>query len=314
MGQTQLEGGAVQQPSVIWGVLVAIVVVAIGVLFWFFTRQAEPAGHGIEVNLPSSVEGWQRAPTGRHYDAESIFSYIDGHAEVYLAYGMRGCNAERYTGPDGQPDLILDIFEMASPADAFGVFTHDTEGEAVGIGRDSRYRYGWLSFWQGPYFVSIVAEGETEIAEQATFELGRQVAAVLPSEGAVPSILEALPAAGLELHSVRYLHHPQILNTHLPLDPENLLDLGMDTEAVLGTYRRDSEGAYLLIVDYPDENRAIGVENRVLEELGTASAEGGVSTDAETFSGCQREGNRLAVVLETPSEDWVRSLLQAAFD
>lgn len=312
MGQTELEGGAVQQPSVIWGVLVAIVVGAIGVLFWFFNRQAEPAGNGIELNLPSSVEGWHRAPAGRHYDAESIFSYINGHAEVYLAYGMRGCSAERYTGPDGQPDLILDIFEMASPADAFGVFTHDTEGEAVGIGRDSRYRYGWLSFWQGPNFVSIVAEGETELAEQATLELGRQVASLLPSEGTAPSILEALPEAGLELRSVRYLHHPQILNTHLPIDPENLLDLGMDTEAVLGTYRRDSEGAYLLIVDYPDENRAIGVENRVLEEL--AAAERDRSIGEDTFAGCRREGNRLAVALETPSEEWVGSLLQAAFD
>jgi len=303
----------VQQPAVIWGALVAVLFGAIGVAFWLFNRQQEPET-GARVSLPSSVMGWQRAPDGQHYDPETIFSYIDGHAEVYLAYGLRGCTAERYSGPVGEPDLILDIFEMASPADAFGVFTHDTEGETVGIGRDSRFRYGWLSFWQGSHFVSIVAEGETTIAEEATLELGRQVAALLPSEGVAPSILEALPEAGLEVRSVRYLHHPQILNTHLSIDPENLLGLGMDAEAVLGLYQRDSDRAYLLVVDYPDERRAKRVESSVLERLATASGEGGMSPAEEAFSGCRREGNRLAVVLETRSEDWVGRLLQGVFD
>lgn len=303
-----------QQPAVIWGVLVAILAGAVGFALWLFSRQPEPATFGFEASLPSSVTGWQRAPDGQHYDPETIFSYIDGHAEVYLAYGLRGCTAERYSGPAGEPDLILDIFEMASPADAFGVFTHDTEGETVGIGRDSRFRYGWLSFWQGSYFVSIVAEGETALAEEATLELGRQVAALLPSEGVAPSILEALPAAGLELRSVRYLHHPQILNTHLPIDPENLLGLGMDAEAVLGLYQRDSDRAYLLVVDYPDERRAKRAESSVLERLVTTSDEGGISPAGEAFGGCRREGNRLAVVLETRSEEWVGSLLQGVFD
>ncbi len=303
-----------QHPAVIWGALVAIVVGVIGVAFWFFNKQHEPAADGVQVSLPSSVEGWQRSPDAQHYDPETIFSYIDGHAEVYLAYGMRGCDAERYTGPAGEPDLILDIFEMASSADAFGVFTHDTEGEAVGIGRESRFRYGWLSFWQGSHFVSIVAEGETELAEQATLELGRQVAALIPGEGDAPSILEALPVPGLEARSVRYLHHPQILNTHLPVDPENLLDLGMDTHAALGTYGREAERAYLLVVDYPDENRAKRVESLVLDRLSTSSSEGAPWPVDEALSGCKRKGSRLAVVLESPSEEWATDLLESVFN
>lgn len=303
-----------QQSAVIWGVLVAIVVCVIGALVWFFNRQPESAGSEIQAILPSSVAGWERAPDGKHYDPETIFSYIDGHAEVYLAYGMRGCDAERYTGPADEPDLILDIFEMASPADALGVFTHDTEGETVGIGRDSRYRYGWLSFWQGSHFVSIVAEGESELAEQATLELGRQIAASLPGEGAEPPVLKALPLDGLDGFSVRYLHHPQILNTHLPIDPENLLDLGMDTEAALGTYRRESEVAYLLVVDYPDESRAKRVESIVLEGLSSTSVDGGPASVGGAFSGCQRIGSRLAVVVESSAEEWTTELLEAVFE
>ena len=303
-----------QQSAVIWLGLFAAVVGAIGVALWLFSRQPDSVVSSLQESLPSQVMGWQKAENSQLYDPESIFSYIDGHAEVYLAYGMRGCIAERYSGPDDQPDLILDIFEMASPADAFGVFTHDTEGESVGIGRGSRYRYGWLSFWQGSSFVSIVAEGETETAERAALELGRQVAALLPAEGEVPTIVEALPEADLEPHSIRYLHHPQILNTHLPVDPENLLDLGMDTEVVLGTYRRASDQAHLLIVDYPDEKRAEVVEKRVLERQATTKHEDGNAVSDAPFSGCHREGRRLTVVMGTPSEDWAQNLLQATVE
>lgn len=314
MGLQQAEGGVVQQPAAIWIVLVAILLGAIGVAFWLFSRQPESAPSTLQSTLPGSVEGWQRAAGGQLYDPETIFSYIDGHAEVYLAYGMQRCIAERYTGPEGQPDLILDIFEMGSPADAYGVFTHDTEGESVGIGADSRYRYGWLSFWQGSSFVSIVAEGESELAERATLELGRRVAALLPIDGEIPPLVQALPEKDLEVDSVRYLHHPQILSTHLPVDPGNLLDLGMDTEAVLGTYQRGSDRAHLLIVDYPNEQRASLVEARACGRVATTAVDEGDVPAETAFSGCHQEGRRLSVVLETTSEDWVVSLLQAVFD
>ena len=295
-----------QQTAVIWGVMAALVLGAVGVALWLFARQPRPGGQGLQEKLPTTVDGWQRVPGGQSYDPETIFSYIDGHAEVYLAYGMRGCVAERFSGPEGEPDLILDIFEMASPADAFGVFTHDTEGEAVGIGRDSRFRYGWLSFWQGPYFVSIVVEGETERSQRAALELGRRVAAFLPADGSEPPIVAALPLTDLGPGSVRYLHHPQILNTHLPVDPDNLLDLGMDTHAALGTYRKDEGQVYLLVVDYPTLEQAEAVEEELLEELSSRPETG--------FSGSRREQRRLAVVWEAPTGDWATELLSEVFE
>lgn len=303
-----------QQPPVIWGVLVALLVGAVGFALWLFSKQPAPVTAGWEADLPSSVNGWQRAPGGQRYDPETIFAYIDGHAEVYLAYGMQGCEAGRYVGPDGEPDLILDIFEMASPADAFGVFTHDTEGDPVGIGRDSRFRYGWLSFWQGSHFVSIVAEGESERAEEAALALGRQVAALLPGGGSEPAILAALPEENLVAGSVRYFHHPQILGTHLPVDPENSLDVGMDTPAVLGTYDRGTERAYLLIVDYPDEERAERAEATVHARLGSGVEEGSEADLPTGFAAYRREGKRMAVILEASPGEWVTSLLEAVFE
>jgi len=76
--------------------------------------------------LPEKVMDWTKSGEDQIYDDRTIFDYIDGAAEVYRAYGMKRCFSRRYSGPEGSA-MILDIFEMASPQDAFGVFTHDLD-------------------------------------------------------------------------------------------------------------------------------------------------------------------------------------------
>jgi hypothetical protein len=56
----------------------------------------------LRAKLPDEALGWRAADRGELYDRESIFSYIDGHAEVYLAYGMESCLARRYSAPSGR--------------------------------------------------------------------------------------------------------------------------------------------------------------------------------------------------------------------
>jgi len=138
-------------------------------------RTGEPGVARLRAQLPEEALGWRAVDRGELYDQESIFSYIDGHAEVYLAYGMTGCLARRYAGPQGEADVTLDVFEMASPADAYGVFTYDRDGERVDVGREGLFRYGWLSFWKGRSSSSVTAEADTEAARAAVLELGRSV-------------------------------------------------------------------------------------------------------------------------------------------
>ena len=125
-------------------------------------RTAGDRLEGLRAALPDSIDGWTCEDEDAIYDAESIYSYIDGHAEVYLAYGMRRCLARSYRGPAGESGITVDVFEMPTTADAFGVFTHDRDGDPVEIGADGLFRYGWLSFWQGSFFVSVYAEEDTE--------------------------------------------------------------------------------------------------------------------------------------------------------
>ncbi len=202
--------------------------------------------------LPDQAAGWRAVAAADRYDARTIFQYIDGHGEVYLAYGMSACQARRYAGPEGEGDVVVDLFEMASPADAFGVFTHSREGEPADVGQGSSFGYGTLFFWKGRYFVSVYAERESERARTAVLALGRAVAASIGETGEPPALVGRLPRAGLDETSLVYLRHPRILEAHVPVGPDNPLGVGPLAPAVAGRYRTGGGTADLVVVEYGD--------------------------------------------------------------
>jgi len=246
--------------------------------------------------LPAEVAGWRATGDDEIYNTETIFQYIDGHAEVYLAYGMKRCLARRYSGPSGEPDIVLDLFELASSADAYGVFTHDRDGDEVDVGQGALLRTGWLSFWKGRWFGSVYAEGESEPAFDAVIAIARGAADAIVDEGEAPALVSELPADGLDLRSVRFFHTQEILNSVVYLGFENVLQFGPETDAVLGRYERPDGSAWLLLVDYPEVETASWAEG--------AAAEVGLIV--------RRDGARLAVVLAPEPASAADSLLSDA--
>ncbi len=261
-------------------------------------------------NLPDTAAGWRAVGETERFDAETIFSYIDGHAEVYLAYGMRSCTSRRYEGPEGQPAIVVDVFEMASPDDAFGVFTVDLDGDNAAVGHDGRYRYGWLSFWKGSYFVSITGEDETDAVRNAVFQLGHEIAGGIDADAPRPDIVARLPVNGLERASVRFLRSEVILRTHLYLGENDVAGLGPDTEAALAKYSREALSAHLMVVRYPDEGRAKAAE----ELFAGRFLNGGMDSMAVQDSvgrwyAFRREGQSMAMVLGAGGREMAMDLL-----
>ncbi len=213
--------------------------------------------------IPTSVGGWVRTGEDGRYDPESIFSYIDGHAEVYLAYGLEGCLARRYRGPEGEPDLVLDVFRMASAEDAYGVFTWDSEGEPVEVGQGGLARPSWLSAWQGRCFLSVYAEGESPAAGEAMLALASAVAAAVGEEGARPALVDALPREGLEPRSIRYVRTKQALAIQLGVTPGLVPPVEVETGVVLARYDEPRGAATLVLGRCATPERAEQVEAAV---------------------------------------------------
>ena len=264
--------------------------------------------------LPGQIGVWTAEPGDRVYDSETIFRYIDGAGEVYRAYNMRSCLSRRYTSPHA-PAIVLDIFDMGSSEDAFGVFTHDQDGRAVDVGQGGLFRPGWLSFWKGRFFVSIYAEEETETARGAVSELAKVLASLIKDQGSKPGLLLKLPPEGLQSLSIRYLHHHTLLNYHFYLADENILNLGQQTDAVLAVYQRSGKRAHLLLVSYPNEDKAAEAHRSLLRYyLPEAQSREAVLLEDGKWSATGFKNTFLTVVLEADTRPLAESLLREVLE
>jgi len=270
-----------------------VTVAVIGSLTGACTDAAPDPLGAVAGRVPRSVGGWVATGEDRRFDRESIFSYLDGHAEVYLAYGMQGCLARRYQGPVGEPDLVLDLFWMASSADAYGVFTWDQDGDPVAVGQGGLLRPSWLSAWQGRCFLSLYAEGETPAAAGAMAELAAGVAGAVGEEGSRPALVDSLPRAGLEPRSLRFVRSRQALAIQLGVAPAVAPAVELGSGIVLAHYRRDGGEARMLL--WAEEDAA-AAERAEVGLRAWLEAQGGARATA-----VRRQGSLVAVVLEASS-------------
>jgi hypothetical protein len=263
----------------------------------------------LQSTLPDQINGWKMNPKDRFFDNVTIFDYIDGAGEVYRAYNMRRCLSRHYDKKNG-PSIVMDIFDMGSSEDAFGVFTHDQDGESLNIGQDALYRPGWLSFWKDRFFVSIYAEEETAASQETVRDLGKVTASLIKKPGSTPRILLCLPSEDLQPRSIRYLHHHIVLNYHFYLADDNILNLEPQTHAVLSRYKRGKESARLLLVMYPDEEKAKKALTSFLKNyLPEAERQGIALLENGKWCAAKLKGRLLAIILEADSQQFAKSLL-----
>jgi hypothetical protein len=210
-----------------------------------------------EAVFPTEVSGWKWDGKENHYNRKTIFDYIDGAGELYIAYNFNGVKVRRYEKP-GQPPMTAEIFDMATSEDAYGVFSFERQDDEAGIGQGSEFGGGLLRFWKGSYFVSVFGEGQGREVETATLQLGKRISDSIKNGGPLPRLLNALPngKTGLAGKSIRYLHSHILLNQRFFISNQNILNLHSKTEAVLGQYTQGQQKSHLLVIRYADEKEA----------------------------------------------------------
>ncbi len=280
-------------------------------------RRQSPAATTLETirsRLPAEVEGWSATPSeDGMYDPESIYGYIDGHAEVYLAYGMTGCLSRRWQAPDGRGELVLDVFRLGSPDDAWGAFRRDADGEPVEVGDEGRIRPGWLSVHKGPYLVSVWADSGAADKELLLAIARDALAGISEQGGAPPKLVTALPAPGRDEASVRFVRGSVLLSAEVPLAGDDLLGVGRDAAVALAHYQRPSGEAVLVLVEYPHRDRAEAAYRAVLDRLPADAGAGRPAANEDgTFAAIRIDGERLALVVSATTSSAADELMADA--
>jgi hypothetical protein len=266
-----------------------------------------------KITLPVEVAGWKWDGKESTYNSRTVFDYINGAAELYLAYGFQGLKVRRFAKP-GSPPVNLEVYEMASPEDAYGVFSFEYQDDPVGIGQGSEFGGGLLRFWKGKYFASVYAEGEGEGVGAAILGIGRAAAQAIPTTGSEPKLIQLLPGKELGLvdKSTRYLKSHVLLNQRFFISHQNLLNLSRNTEAVLAVYARGRQKTQLLLIRYADADEA-GAALKTFKKayLPEAGDRDRVKTEDKKWTFARQQKEYLLLVFSAPAESDAETLLKA---
>lgn len=309
VGNTET-GQVMRSPAI--AILVSVMIVFAMIFVFPLAINKGEKGMDLSKLVPESAGEWRIEGEDCLYDRETIFDYMDGAGEVYLSFAYQKLFVRRFTRPPDE-ELTVELYDMGNPPDAFGIFTRGRAGDDVGIGRDSEYRSGYLLFWKGKYFVIVYTLVENEESKETVFEISRIIADNITEDGAIPDMVSLLPEENLIQKSIRYFHKHTDLNQHYFLADDNILDLGMETEALIANYQEEDIYSFLLIIRYPEVGLARGAFDRFIDiympegrESGIVQIEDGYWTTAAST------GAFIIAVFDAPSARRAGQLLAAA--
>jgi hypothetical protein len=229
-----------------------------------------------------AVSTWTLAEEVRVYNQDNLYNMVDGQADAFFVYGFEQVVTQRYQNAD-KAILEVALWQLATPADAYGLFTSGRAGEPVMIcpvaasegcregDRDPGRR---LAFWQDYYYVQVYSRQPLPDADLYAF--AQAVSAALPAGGEPPALVNRLPQDHLAERGFIFFHEEISIQNEIWLGGENILGLSPQTNGLLARYDFDDTPVYLLLIEYPEAQTA----SAGLDGLKAGQVEGLVAANA----------------------------------
>ena len=177
-----------------------------------------------------AVEGWDQVGEVLIYDADNLWEYINGAAELFVSYGVESCHTTDLMA-DGLT-VTVDLYEMGTRLNAFGVYEREASGEPVEIANA-------VSALVSPPYQALLLKGSTyakvnvfegELSIEAGRGLLQALADAIPGESSPPPEFQLLPADGKTEGSESY-------------QAEAFLGLTELTDCVFAEYQEEGDEA-----------------------------------------------------------------------
>lgn len=298
-------------------VQLAFLVLCVGIAL---SRNAECATSQTEVSraFPQKVANAVRIGNPKTWNERTVFDYMDGAAELYLRYGFRLLHTAEYKLPD--QTAIVELYDMGSSKDAFGVFSWDTHGEQLQLGQGARYESGVLRCWQDKFFIKVKGQAHSNAFKQFAIAITEHITKWIGKRGPLPDLISALPV-NLKPTNIRYFHCDEDLNSFHYVSTENVLGLSHSTEGIIADCNFGKVQVKVVVIRYPSTGARDEAMRQLYEKVfpPNSRSETGNGAFAQLrgkfcgvvkFSGKRKEP-LLAICFEAPSMDACKGVLQS---
>jgi hypothetical protein len=249
-----------------------------------------------------------------NYTGKELYDYINEGAEMYLSYGFANMTACKYNG-ENLPQVTVEIYEMTSSENAFGVYTQSRDKEEFDYGQGSQSFLDFILFWKDRYFVIVSTQEIVPQSESAIKYLAELIDRLIPDNGTIPAIINDLPKENLLPAGFLYFHHYIWLNAYYFIANHNILQINEHTDAVLAKCAVDGDRLFLLLVEYPDETKAAEADKRFREKYAPElnPFDPFIRLEDNTWFSIWQKGNQLGAIFNGNSREKTEKLYKSIF-
>jgi hypothetical protein len=275
------------------GLIVFVIVVSGDIIFAqssSVTTDSPSQAKIIAILDKMTPQNWKIYDKVKYFKPENLYEQINGRAEYYISYDVRGLTFASFEKKSDSNFFInLSIYDMATPLNAFGVFSGErsTGSKRIELGRDAYRSEANYYIWHGQYYIQIIALDTLNEFKNASGEVAEKLTNTLIDSGESVWGLTALPTENLLPQSVQYfavdamgLNFMQHTYTAKYTSGENVLSVFLS--------KKKSEGFALKILDkftaYA-KKYGKGWENISKENVNLVSCDMGGSYDVVFFKG-----------------------------
>ncbi|MCI4445475.1 MAG: hypothetical protein JHC32_05550 [Candidatus Aminicenantes bacterium] len=157
--------------------------------------------------LLPEVPGWSLSGEPKTYFPGTLYEYIDGASEAYLSYDFKELLVAEYQKIGSETSLNLEIYDMGSPLNAFGIFSTERYPDIpeAGIGDAGYQEEEVLNFISGRYYIKLICYNGNSQTSTYLRLFARQIESRLKEKGGLPSIFSLFPAEGRVKNSEKYI-------------------------------------------------------------------------------------------------------------
>lgn len=222
-----------------------------------------------EIKLPdnNTVDGWQKYGPQQTFSKNDLYGHIDGGAELFLEFGFDSLLVQDYT--HDETSLSLEVYCMECPEAALGIYLMkcglETPSEVIGA-RNSTNKYQSLVVKNSLYIQLNNFTGDS-IAKSIMPALLNHLLSGIPDSGPM-KLLTVLPDKNKIPGSEKIIRGQYALQSIYTFGEGDLLQLEGKTFGAVANFKSEDNGQYtMIILPYPEENRAKNVFKNILENL-----------------------------------------------
>ena len=152
-----------------------------------------------------SVSGWRQAGEIQTFDSNTLYEYINGGADLYLAYDFEELKVAEYQN-DKKAAVTVEVYRHRTPTHAFGIYSQERYPGAnfIEVGVQGYLEKQALNFLFGSTYAKITSFDAGPEEQSILLAFAKAVAGNLGEKGAFPSIVTAFPAEGKVKNSEKF--------------------------------------------------------------------------------------------------------------